>query len=219
MKIEKKDEKNFESKQDIESKTVTEAPDLKEATQEWMTKEKKQKRKLIMVIAGSITALLIISFVWFRFVSIDKLPVGCEAAITKVSEHCGISRRETIARIKSRPSLVEEEDKNRRETCRVLASPDHEFWRQRSIRKVLQLRQSGKTSTGEQNLEADETKGKDPLSGPKIKIEGRKDPIPIPSTIRQSGPLSDTSRQFILLVVMPEFIQEHYCRKNTPGSE
>ena len=183
-------------------------PDLEKATEEWMVGEKQQRKKLLFVMAGSVIALVVASVLWFKFVSIETLPVACEAAVLEVQNRCGISRRETIDRIRLRPPVVEEKDENRRETCRVIASPDHEFWREPAEEKIRELMKENKMLGA---ALSEDGRKKSPLTGLTLNVEGQKEPIPIPSRIMESGPLSDTCAQFITLVVIPEFIDKYYC--------
>lgn len=188
-------------------------PDLEKATEEWMVGEKQQRKKLILVMAVSVVALVVASVLWFKFVSIETLPVACEAAVLEVQNTCGISRRETIERINLRPPVVGEKDENRRETCRVIATPDHEFWREPAEEKIRELMKKNKMLG---DALSDEGRKKSSITGLTLDVEGQKEPVPIPSRITRSGPLSDTCARFITLVVIPDFIDKYYCSPQTP---
>lgn len=193
-----------------------EAPDLEVAREEWFRGEKRQKRRFAWIVVGSLVGLGLVTGAWFHFVSIDTLPMVCEAAVTKVQKRCGFSRRESIQRIKKKPPLVEGKDKNRRETCRVLASPDHEFWRKRALTQLFAMSRTNETL--KEILRQRAKKNENDGLSIRLKVKGKKEAIPVPTTIKKEGTLSDVSRQFIQLKVMPDFINERYCKKLEDGS-
>jgi hypothetical protein len=132
---------------DPAAETTPASPDLGQARDAWLVGERKLKMKIVLTILGGLVVLGVATLIWYHFVRMDRLPVACEAAIQKLQTVCKIDRREAIKRIKNRPALVAK-DPTRRETCRVLATPDHEFWRQRAIRELLRRRQQEAAERG-----------------------------------------------------------------------
>ncbi len=113
----------------------------------WKAEEKRHKMRVAAWVAGAVAAVAAAFGLWFALFRHEKLPMACEAAIQKVEGVCHVNRRKAVGLIKHSKALVPN-DANRRETCRVLASTDHQFWRRQAIRALAKAAAAGR----EENL-------------------------------------------------------------------
>jgi len=153
----------------------------------------RQRLKMLGWIGLILFGVAIVWWIWAAVFQTQKLPFACDAAVIKVQEICGISRKEAIARIKAGRHLVEN-DKNWRETCRVLASPDHQYWRPKAI--LLFAKEYAKQA------------------GTKTEVHGTKGKaleLKLPHRIKAHGLLSQESVIFVDQLLVSPFIKKTYC--------
>jgi len=154
---------------------------------------RRQKLKMLGWIGLIAFGGAIVWWIWVAVFRTEKLPFACDAAVVKVQEVCGISRKKAISRIKAGKHLVDD-DKNWRETCRVLASPDHQYWRRRAI--LLFAKEYAKQAGTKTEVHG--TKGKD--------VE-----MKLPHRIKAHGLLSQESVPFVDQLLVRPFIKKTYC--------
>ena len=111
----------------------------------WKEEERRHKMRVAAWVVGAVAAVAASFGLWMALFRVEKLPMACEAAIEKVERVCKVDRRKAVHLIKHSEALVDN-DSNRRETCRVLASTDHQFWRARAIRVLAKASAKGGTA-------------------------------------------------------------------------
>lgn len=178
-------------------------PEIESSRQTWLEAERRQRLRIVVWALGFFTFIVVAFLVWYFLLKLPSIPVECEAAIQRVEKTCKVGRKQAIKLIKGKPAVLPN-DENRRETCRVLATAEHGFWRRMAMKKLFEMKRSKGSDEG-----AADPRQTEPLSQ---KTHGRKsDPMPLPTQIKTEGDLSDSAFLFIERMIIPEFIRKTYC--------